>query len=410
MSLLITNGYVWDGVSTRRRGDVLIADGLIKEVSEGSNIPPADNVRIIDATNATVIPGMVDAHSHASFPTVYYPTQIEDTPPEETLMSTMHNVRLMLDSGFTGLIGAGSPKLRSEIVISREIKAGRIPGPRLLASTPTLTTTGGLNDSGQLHQRRDIAGMVVDGVDECRRAVRTGYREGVDVVKVNASGDDFFPRPASRTTTMTEAEFATIADTAHRLGLVLSVHARSAEAVKIAVKHGARLINHADFADEEALDALEEAKDRIFVAPTIGFLHGMMHDAANFGFPVSEIERMDIKGLTESNVAVHRELHKRGVRAVIGGDYGVAWQPHGTNARDVEHFVDYFGFSPEEALRSATTYGALAMGSDGQIKAGSLADVLVVRGDPTLDPKLVQTNDNFIAVIRDGKVHSSTQA
>ena len=407
MKTLFADGFVWDGRSDSRiEADVLIDGDRIVAVGD---VPPAlaQGARHIDARGATLIPGMVEAHGHLSFPVVTYAYQIEDTPPEETILITLHNARIMIDAGFTGVVGAGSPKLRSEIVIRNEIDAGRIPGPRLMASTPTLTVTGGLNDTAQIHQGRDIAAMVFDGCDAAVRCVRTGYREGVDIVKVNVSGDDFFPRPAGRVTTMSEAEMQAIGRASAELGLPMSVHARSAESIKRSLRAGAKLINHADFADEEALDMLEAAKDRIFVAPTIGYYHSLLHDSP---FDKATLDRMGVEAAMQSNIAVHSELRKRGIRAVIGGDYGLAWQPNGTNARDVAHFVTYLGYSPVEALRAATRNGADLMDlGAGEIAPGKLADLLLVDGDPTADASLVADASKLRLIMKGGMIHKAPE-
>jgi imidazolonepropionase-like amidohydrolase len=404
---IFRNGWVWDGrADTRIAADVLVEGDRIACVGRPQEAFGGD-VRVIDMKGGTLIPGMIDAHGHLGFPVVTYAYEIEDTPPEETLLITLHNARRLLDAGFIGVIGAGAPKLRSEIVIRNEIEAGRIPGPRLMASTPTLTVTGGLNDTAQLHQQRDVAAMVVDGVDAVRRAVRTGYREGVDIVKVNVSGDDFFPRPSGRTTAMSEDETQAIGALAADLGLIVSAHARSAESIKRSLRAGFTLINHADFADEEALDRLEAAKDRIFVAPTIGYYHSLLHDSP---FDRATLDRMGVEQAMEANIAVHRELRRRGVRAVIGGDYGLGWQPNGWNARDVAHFVTYLGYTPAEALRAATLHGAALMGKGaGEIAPGRLADLLLVDGDPTADATLVADPARLTAIMKGGVLHKAPE-
>lgn len=405
MKLLFTDGLVWDGLAGQRyAADVLVEDGKVAAVGTIS-AGRCDGARRIAAAGATVMPGLVDAHGHLSFPIVTYAYEIEDTPPEETVLITMHNARILLDAGFTGVIGAGSPKLRSEIVIRNEIAAGRIPGPRLMASTPTLTATGGLNDSAQLHQQRDVAAMVVDGPEACRRAVRTGYREGVDLVKVNVSGDDFFPRPSGRVTTLAEDEMQAIGTACAALGLPISAHARSAESIKRALRAGATLINHADFADEEALDMLEAARDRVFVAPTIGYYHSLLHDSP---FDRATLDRMGVEAAMAANIATHSALRRRGVRAVIGGDYGLAWQPNGSNARDIAHFVTYLGYTPHEALVAATRHGGDLMGQGaGRITAGAPADLLLVDGDPLADPGLLARSETLLAIVKDGILHKA---
>ena len=403
-SVILTGGRVWDGGEEARPAEVRIVGERIEAVSAGWNSLPREGAELVDAGGAMILPGLTDAHGHLSFPLAGVAQSIEDTPPEETVLLTLHAARLMLDMGFTGVVCAGSPKLRSEVVIRNEINAGRIAGPRLMASTPTLTTTGGLNDNRQEHQEdRSVAAIIVDGPDEIRRAIRRGYREGVDVVKVNISGDDFFPRPSGRTTMMTRAEVEAVAETADNLGLLVSAHARSAESIKLAVAAGIGLINHADFADEAALDALEAAKDRVFVAPSIGYYHSLLHDS---GLPPALLERMAVEDAMAHNIATHQELRRRGVRAVIGGDYGLPWQPNGTNARDIAHFVEYLGYSPVEALRAATLNGADLMGVEaGRIAPGRLADLILVDGDPLTDPRVLARQECLLGVMKGGVFH-----
>lgn len=403
--ILIRGGHVWNGRDDARiQSDVLVEGDRVAAVAAPGSLAAAD-AEAIDAQGATLIPGLVEAHGHLSFPITTYPTEIEDTPPEESILITVHGARTMLDAGFTGVIGAGSPRIRTEVVVRDEIDAGRLPGPRLMASTPTLTATGGLNDTGQLHQRRAVAAIVVDGPEEVRKAVRLCYREGVDVVKLNISGDDFFPRPHGRVTTMAEDEARMACETARELGLKVVAHARSAESVKRAVRCGVDIIHHADFCDEEALDMLEAARDRVFVTPTTGFYHGLLHLSR---FPEDLLERMMVRQAMEANIATHTALRKRGLRMLIGGDYGIAFMPNGTNASDVRHLVTYLGFSPVEALRAATFNGGQAMGlGAGEIAEGALADLLLVEGDPTADPDLVANPDSLRLIIKNGNVHKA---
>ncbi|MGE0386348.1 MAG: amidohydrolase family protein [Gammaproteobacteria bacterium] len=408
--ILFARGHYWDGEANARvAGEVLIAGNRIEAVSDRPGALPRQGAEVIDAAGATLMPGLVEGHSHLPFPMpMHYMTQLEDTPIEELVLVTVHNARLMLDCGFTSVIGAGSPRLRVELAVRNEIDAGRLPGPRILASTPTLTTTGGLNDTAQVHQGRSPCAMVIDGPEEARRAVRTGFREGVDIVKVNISGDDLVGRPAGRTVTMHDDEVRAIAQTARELGLMVSAHARAAGSIKCALRHGIEIVHHADFADAEALDMFEAARARVFTTPSIGFLHNMKHDSVRHGMPPEALVAMGVDRHMEENVATHTELRRRGVRALIGGDYGISWLPHGTNARDIEHFVNYLGYAPVEALRCATRNGALAMrrGQDlGRVAAGYLADLILVRGDPTADVRLLQDRDNLLAIMKDGNFH-----
>jgi imidazolonepropionase-like amidohydrolase len=410
MKTLFINGQWWDGEADRPvPGEVLIDGERIELMSDRPGTLPRQGVQLIDASGATLMPAMVDAHAHLPFPdNLTYLTQLEDTPVEELVLATVQHARLMLDQGFVGVIGAGSPRLRVELSVRNEINAGRLTGPRFLASSPTLTTTGGLNDTTQIHQGRSPAAMVFDGPVEARRAVRLSFREGVDVVKVNLSGDDVIGRPGGRVTTMAGDEVQAIAEAARPLGLRLAAHARSTDSIKLALRNGFHIIHHADFCDEEALDLFEAGKDRVFTTPSIGFLHNLRYEAEAFGFNKAALEAMGVPRHMEENIRTHVELRKRGVRALIGGDYGLPWQPHGTNARDIEHLTTYLGYTAVDALRCATRNGYMAMGLGhelGLIRPGFIADLLLVSGDPTRNVKLLQDAANLRCILKGGKFH-----
>ena len=248
----------------------------------------------------------------------------------------------------------------------------------------------------------------MDGVDEMRRTCRTCVREGVDNLKINISGDEFVSHCKAEMTVMMDDEIRTAVEVAHDFGKQIACHARAAGSVKRAVRNGVDVIYHCDFADEEALDLLESVRDKIFVGPAVGLLHNTLYEAEAFGMTPEVCERMGFYRKLEATKATYREMRKRGIRVVPGGDYGFAWTPQGTNARDLEHFVTLFGYSPTEALLSATKVGGelMAQGHElGQIKEGYLADLLLVRGNPVQDVSLLQHQANLAMIMKDGTCH-----
>jgi imidazolonepropionase-like amidohydrolase len=205
---------------------------------------------------------------------------------------------------------------------------------------------------------------------------------------------------------MSEAEVRAGVTVAHDFFRKVNAHCRAAESVKRAVRCGVDVIYHCEHADEEALDMLEAVKDRVFVGPAIGLLHAAVYEAPEGALPSGVRHGIEL-GLAAAARA-YPEMKKRGIRVVIGGDYGFARTPHGENARDIAHFVNYLGYSPAEALVCATRNGAELMGlgnEAGQVREGFLADLLLVDGDPVADVNVLRHKDRLVAILKGGEVH-----
>ena len=411
--ILFTNVNIVDCTASDREpylGEVSVRDKRIEAVGVGRNSLSRNGGRVIDAGGAFLMPGLVESHTHLGLDNTDDIISLGALPPEEHTLLAMDNARLYLDYGITSCISAGSVKPRLDIVIRNAINAGQISGPRLLAATPWLTVTGGLIDMNVYHMRRDAIAIVLDGPENYRRVVREFIREGVDIVKLIVSGDTGIPYADSRQTVMSEAEVAMVAEEVHARGRHFNAHARSAESIKRCLRHGATIIYHATFADEEALDMLEAHRDRIFVSPNVGFTATQL-SAARAALPQREKDYVTYQGELDAAYESLSALRKRGVRILGGGDYGFALTRHGQNARDIEHYVNLFGFSPMEAILTMTKTGGEAMGMPdqlGQIKEGFLADLLLVAGNPVKDVRLLQDPANFLAVVKDGKFHKET--
>jgi imidazolonepropionase-like amidohydrolase len=328
----------------------------------------------------------------------------------------MRNAKLMLDCGYTSVLSAASAKPRLDIVIRNEIEAGRIPGPRYLANGPEITVTGGLGDENALHLphlETPTFAWVADGPDEIRRVCRLLVREGTDLLKLNVSGDTGPRNSRSQRAVMTDAEMAAAMEIARAAEVRVCAHARSAESVKMCVRHGVGIIYHANFADEEALDLLEANRDWCFVAPAVGLTYQACYAASEWGFTPEMARERGLLEELEVSVTTMGQMRKRGIRVLPGGDYGFAWNPHGTYARDLLLFVDVLGFSPMETLVAATRMGGEIMGRPhelGQVKAGYLADLLLVDGDPLTDIKRLQRQDALLMIMKDGRLHKAPAA
>ena len=410
---LIAGTTIFDGSGAAPfAGDVLVEDRRIVAVQPGGGLPRGD-ARVIDGAGATLMPGLIESHGHVSYPDAARNADFTRLPPEEHVLVTMRNAKTMLDCGYTSVLSAASAKPRLDVVIRNEINAGRIPGPRYLANGPEITVSGGLGDENALHlphYETPTFAWVADGPDEIRKVCRVLVREGVDLLKLNISGDTGPRNSRSERAVMTDAEVAAAMEIACAAGVRVCAHARSAESVKMCVRHGIGIIYHANFADEEALDLLEANRDRCFVGPALGLTWQTCHAAGEWGITPAMARERGLFDELEVSVETMGRMRKRGIRVLPGGDYGFAWNPHGTYARDLLLFVDVLGFTPLETLVAATRLGGEIMGMGeelGQIKPGYLADLLLVDGDPLADIKRLQSRDALLVIMKDGRLHKT---
>lgn len=410
--VLISGARVWDASGAPPyTGDVLIEGNRIAAVSAGPGPLPTTGCQVIEGRGMTLMPGMTESHAHLSFEAVTSTEDLITPPPEEHTLLTARVAKVLLDHGFTSAWGASEAKLRLGVAVRNEVNAGRLPGPRIRAGSLEITVTGALGDESRLHNPRNGPSIVVDGPEEMRKAVRLCCREGCDNIKLDVSGDPFYPNTPAHSTPMAFEEIRMAVETARSFGRRVNAHARSIGSIQACVRAGVDVLYHCEYTDEATLDLMEEAKDRIFVAPTVGLFHTMLHEAAPWMTHETAVA-MGIDSLLEESKKTHTELRKRGIRHVIGGDYGFAWSRHGTNARDIGFFMQDFGYSASEALLCATRNGGLMMSMDskdklGEIKAGYLADLVLVDGDPLADVNVLLDAQRLTMIMKDGQLHKN---
>jgi imidazolonepropionase-like amidohydrolase len=410
--ILFKNVRVFDGTGTDLfPADVLVEGERIARISRkaqglfGKKDPkiPEDGAEIIDGDGCVLMPGMVEAHGHLSWPSSterFVPEFV--LPVEEMMLVTAQNARILLDSGFTSVYSAGALSERIEVVIRDDINKGYLPGPRLRACTLERSPEEDESKPGAVNHGR--------GPDAMRAFVKKCKALGMDQIKLALSGEDALNPGSSHHLVCTEEEAQAAGEAAREVGLPLSAHTQGNEAVKMGLRAGVRVMYHCTYADEEAIDLLVANKDRIFMAPAIGVIVATLEATPPPHIDMSSMKEM-AKPVIERAKKMIPELKRRGVRVLIGGDYGFPFNPNGTNARDLQHFVDLFGYTPSEALVAATSLGGELMELEvGQIRAGYLADLLLVSGDVTKDVRILQNKANLKAIMKGGKFHKCTIA
>lgn len=402
MQQVLTNARVFTALDSTviEDGGIIIEGNRITYAGHRADMPAtAQDAILHDFGGRFVMPGMTETHAHLSFADAS-PFAIGETMVEDATITAVKNSRLMLASGFTSAVSFGST-YQIDIALRAAINAGRVIGPRLLAAGRDLGATSSNVDSpGGLSQ-------IADGPWALRKAVREQRKIGVDVVKVFIDGENINAQNPAGELSFTDEELNAVVDEAHRRRLKVACHARSAAAVKQAVRAGVDFVGHANYLDDEAVELLAERKDSIFVGPALAWELNYLEKSESVGVSRDTVIEQGYQAEVDATISSVEKLREAGVRLVVGGDYGISIAPHGTYAQDLEYFVSLFGMSPAEALICATRYGGQAFdtgGSVGTLEAGTLADLVIVDGDPMTDIKVLQDHQK-LTVIKDGVLY-----
>lgn len=409
--LMISNGLLVDGRGALgvANGAVVVQDGRIVyagPVHSAPDVPP--DTRRIDARGGTILPGLVEAHFH---PTYFNVAALEDLdikyPVEYVTLLAAHNAKLALECGYTAARSGGS-LFNIDVWLKKAIENDVCPGPRLAASGREICGVGGLMDWNPDFRKIGMEGLVllVNGPDEARAAVRKLVKDGVEWVKTYPTGDAAAPDTNDHhTLCMTFEEMHAVVATAHNHGLKVTGHCRATEGIKNALRAGYDAIEHGTFMDDEALELL--LKRDVPVVPALQFEWASIEYGPQFGMSQRVVDGH--KETLEAGAESARRILKAGGRIGLGGDYGFAWTPHGTYAKELTFFVKYVGFSPLQTIQCATKTGAEIMGRGhelGTLEVGKLADVLVVDGDVLADISILEDRTRLIAVVQGGVVRA----
>jgi imidazolonepropionase-like amidohydrolase len=395
---LIHAGSFIDGrADSPRKAVTIIVDGdRITDIADGYAAPGAGDV-VVDLQNATVLPGLIDCHVHLTDEQSpkSYTERFYLNPPDYAYRSTAYARRTLL-AGFTtvrDLGGGGGVNL----ALRKAIVDGWVVGPRVFTAGMPIGSTGGHTDrttglSSELQEKLGQPESVINGPDEARKAVRTRFKQGVDVIKIMPSGGVLSMEASGDNPQLDDDELHAIVATAHEYGLKVAAHAHGAEAIRRAVLAGVDSIEHGTFMNDEDIALMKE--HGTYYVPTISAGRFVAEKAKIDGYfpPVVQAKAAAIGPLIQQTFA---RAYKAGVKIALGTDQGVA--PHGDNAREFVYMVEA-GMPPMKAIQAGTIEGAKLIGRDkdfGSLEKGKLADIVAVPGDPLADINLM-TKVSFV--------------
>lgn len=408
MAVLFRNGRVIDGTGTPPwTADVLVEGNRISAVGPGKPGRSAelDGVDCLDISGSTVMPGLIDAHCHVTFDAPCSNDELffHRRAPLSAIIAAA-DVRKLLCAGVTGFFDADSIyEIGTDL--RDAIEAGVVEGPRMSAGGHALLTSVG-GTAGRLIPDDGSRGyaVIVRSRDEIVAEVRRQIKHGVDWIKVHVTG--IVPRQRARgeLTVWSMDELRTVCDTAHALGIPVVGHCRNSDSTRDAVRAGFDMILHGTHLNEEAYDAICERK--VPVVPTFTFQANLADYGATVGVDPA-LQELFRREIIDSAIMLRR-LHAAGVPILCGTEGGFSLTPLGEwQHREIEIFVRDLGFTPLQAIRAATFDAARAIrmeGEVGEIAAGKLADLIVVRGDPSQDVTLLGNRAALLHVMADGQL------
>ncbi|MEM8682800.1 MAG: amidohydrolase family protein [Pseudomonadota bacterium] len=397
-ALYLTAGSMIDTLNGETITDpvIEIRNDRIVSVTPGGSIP--GGARTIDLGNATLLPGLADLHTHLTYSVTdfgYESLAVSDT---DAAIRGVQNARKTLLAGFTAARNLGASGY-ADVSLRNAIDDGRVPGPRLQVSGPSIGITGGHCDENRLPAEYDArSGGVADGPWAVRQKVRENKKYGADVIKFCATGGVLSKgtNPGARQYTLEEMQ--AIVDEAHRLGMQVAAHAHGTEGILFAIRAGVDSVEHTSLMDDEGMRLAR--RNGTFLSVNAYTPVYMLASGEEAGMLPESLEKA--RNLAEKRFATYRRLIAAGARIVYGSDSGT--YPHGDNAKQFSVYVD-LGMTPLQAIRSATTVAAESLGWAGDIGAiapGYFADIIAVEGNPLDDVSVLQ---NVSFVMKGGKVH-----
>lgn len=363
---------------------IVVSGDTIQSIAPTAQVAAQPDDTVIDLGGMTVLPGMIDAHTHLTMNTDFDPYRELIVTPGREAINGVANARTTLMAGITSVRNVGAAGY-TDVDLRDAIDSGQVPGPHMLVSGPAIGITGGHCDDNLLpFQYHQVGDGVADGIAAVQHMVRQNIKYGADLIKICATGGVLSKGDDPQASQFTLEEMQAIVADAHRLGRKVAAHAHGAQGILWATEAGVDSIEHGSYIDDEAI--AEMKKRGTYLVPTI-YLEDWIVEKGNLP-PFYHQKMVDVIAVAKQNL---RHAIQSGVKVAMGTDAAV--YPHGLNAHELDVYVNQMGMSPLAALQTATINAADLMGwtaKTGKIEPGKWADIIAVGKNPLDDIRVLQ--------------------